>query len=265
MPLSTHCQLAGEDSDAAALIQAQKHNDWPKWKAAMDFKMVMLEQAGTWCDVLCPQGKNIVGSKWVFKIKRKANGSIEKYKVCLIAQGFTQVYGEDYFNTYFPIARLCSFHLILALAAHHNWDIESFNFVGAYLNGKLNSNKEIYMQPPPGYSSNTCKVKQLQKSLYGLKQAGCKWYDTLVCALSSLGFHTTSTNPGVFYAHMDKQVLILAVHVDDCVLTGSSKDLIATYKQKLNACYTLTNLGPLHWLLGIKITCNQAAHTISLS
>jgi hypothetical protein len=55
------------------------------------------------------------------------------------------------------------------------------------------------------------------------------------------------------------------VHVDDCVLTGSSNGLIATYKQKLNACYALTDLGPLHWLLGIKVTCNRAAHTISLS
>jgi len=193
------------------------------------------------------------------------NGPIKKYKVHLIAQGFTQVYGEDYFNTYSPVARICRFCLILALLACYNWDIESFNFVGAYLNGELDSNKEIYMQSPPGYSSDACSVKRLQKSLYGLKQAGCKWYDTLVQALASLGFHMTSADPGVFYACVGEHILILAVHVDNCVLTGSSNTLIATYKQKLNACYTLTDLGPLHWLLGIKVTCGHAAHTISLS
>ncbi len=75
----------------------------------------------------------------------------------------------------------------------------------------------------------------------------------------------TSTDPRVFYACIEEHILILVVHVDDCVLTGSSKDLIATYKQKLNACYMLTDLGPLHWLLGIKVTCNHAAHTTSLS
>jgi reverse transcriptase-like protein len=68
-----------------------------------------------------------------------------------------------------PVARLSSFRLILAIAAHYNWDIESFNFIGAYLNGKLDDNEEIYMQSPPGYSSDANTMKQLQKSLYRLK------------------------------------------------------------------------------------------------
>ena len=108
-------------------------------------------------------------------------------------------------------------------------------------------------------------MKRLQKSLYGLKQAGRKWYDTLVRALTKLGFHITHADPGVFYARVDEHILILAVHVDDCILTGSSSELITRYKEKLNACYALTNLGPVQWLLGIKITRNRAARTISLS
>jgi Reverse transcriptase (RNA-dependent DNA polymerase) len=155
--------------------------------------------------------------------------------------------------------------LILAIAACNNWDIKSFNFVGAYLNGELDENEEIYMQSPLGYESDAKTIRRLQKSLYGLKQVGCKWYDTLVCALMSLGFQTTCTDLGVFYACVDKHVLILAVHVDDCIFTGSSNELIVLYKKKLNACYVLTDLGPLHWLLGIKVTRNRAAHTISLS
>jgi hypothetical protein len=108
-------------------------------------------------------------------------------------------------------------------------------------------------------------VKRLKKSLYGLKQAGRKWYDTLVRALTSLNFHITHTDPGVFYARIGEDILILAVHVDDCILTGSSSELITLYKQKLNDCYALTDLGPVHWLLGIKITRDRVAHTISLS
>ena len=121
------------------------------------------------------------------------------------------------------------------------------------------------MQSPPGYDSDTRTMKRLKKSLYGLKQAGCKWYDTLVRALMSLDFHVTHADPGVFYAHIGKEVLILAVHVDDCILTGSSSELITLYKQKLNNCYALTDLGPVHWFLGIKITRDRSACTISMS
>jgi reverse transcriptase-like protein len=84
-------------------------------------------------------------------------------------------------------------------------------------------------------------------------------------ALASLGFRVTNADPGVFYTRVDEHVLVLAVHVDDCIFTGSSKELIVLYKQKLNDCYALTDLGPIHWLLGIKVMCNRAAHMISLS
>ena len=146
----------------------------------------------------------------------------------------------------------------------YDWEIESFDFVGAYLNGELDNKEVIYMQSPPGYENDAHTVKRLQKSLYGLKQAGCKWYDTLVHTLNSLGFNTTHADPGVFYTHVKNDILILAVHVDDCIFTGSSRKLITLYKEKLNACHVLTDLGPVHWLLGIKITRDRAAHTISL-
>ena len=87
----------------------------------------------------------------------------------------------------------------------------------------------------------------------------------LVCALKSLGFSTSIADPGVFVAHVGNEILILVVHVDNCILTGSSGELIAEYKQKLNSCYALTDLGPVHWLLGIKIMHNCAVCTLSLS
>ena len=121
------------------------------------------------------------------------------------------------------------------------------------------------MESPPGYKDDPNSVKRLRKLLYGLKQAGRKWYDTLVHTLTNLGFFITHANPGVFYMCVGKNTLILAVHVDDCILTGTSSRLIMHYKRKLNACHALTDLGPVHWLLGIKVTCDRTAHTISLS
>ena len=161
---------------------------------------------------------------------------------------------------------MASVHTILALATCFDWDIESFDFNGAYLNGTLDDDEELYMHEPPGYESQgEHKVKRLHKSLYGLKQAGRKWYDTLTCALADMGFCTSSADPGVFIAKPDHHILILAIHVDDCILTGSSPELISQYKSKLNDCYALTDLGPIHWLLDIKVTRDRSAHTISLS
>ena len=168
--ISAEVVLNATDSDPTSITEAKSHSDWPKWKEAMDQEMATLEKAGTWCTVPRPSGKNVVGSKWVFHIKHKADGSVDKYKARLVARGFTQVYGVDYFNTYSPVARLTSFRTILAVAARYNWDIESFDFIGAYLNGKLDDCEEIYMQSPPGYDNEPQTVKRLQKSLYGLNK-----------------------------------------------------------------------------------------------
>ena len=171
-----------------------------------------------------------------------------------------QVYGEDYLDTFSPVAKLSSFRTILAFATQYDWDIETFDFNGAYLNGDLNQDEEIYMQPPPGYeSAGEGMVMRLHKSLYGLKQAGRRWYDTLARVLADLGFRVSQADPGVFQAQVEGDTLILAIHVDDCMFTGSSSNLVATYKKKIHAIYPLTDLGPIHWLLGIKITQDREA------
>jgi reverse transcriptase-like protein len=232
----------------------------------MDKEIQMLEQARTWETVMHPPNKNIVSSKWVYRIKRKADGSIDKYKAHLVARGFTQIYGINYYNTYSPVAKLTSFRMILAMAVCHNWEIESFDFNGAYLNGTLSDNKEIYMKEPPGYETQgESSVKCLHKLLYGLKQAGHQWYEVLLITLINLSFWISTADLGVFYVKINQQTLILAVHVNDCILTGSSASHISEYKKKLNDQYALTNLGPVHWLLGIKIKHNRSACTILLS
>jgi len=172
-------------------------------------------------------------------------------------RGFTQIYGVDYYDTYSPVARLTSFHLILAIAVRNDWDIEAFNFNSAYLNGELDTDEEIYMQEPPGYKTGRAGMaKWLLKVLYSLKQAGRKWYDALHATATDLGFRVTKADPGVFIAHIQEDVLILAVHVDDCVMTGSLSKLILLYKEKLHAWYALTDLGPVSWLLGIQVMRN---------
>ncbi len=159
------------ENDLKSLAKAQACTDWPRWKEVMDSEIATLDHTSTWSDISKPAHKNIVGSKWVFHIKQKADDTIQKYKACLIACGFTQIFGIDYYHMYCPIARLMSIHFLLAMAAQHNWEVDTFNFNGAYLNGELEDSEEIYMHQPPGYET-TFGIKQHHKSLYGLKQAG---------------------------------------------------------------------------------------------
>lgn len=142
-----------------------------------------------------------------------------------------------------------------------------FNFHSAFLNGELNSEKEVFMAQPQGYEELNQKqyVCKLSKSLYGLKQAGCKWYDALSKALGNIGFHKCEADSAMFYAHWNNNITILVCHINNCTITGSSQELVQSYKDKLKNKYSLTDLGPANWLLGIKITRDLDLKTISLS
>jgi hypothetical protein len=107
--------ITEHQDDLKSLTQAHSCKDWPDWQASMDHEITTLKEAGTWITV------------------PKADGTIKKYKVCLITQGFMQKFGVDYFDTFSPITRLSSFCIILAIAAHNDWDTDTFDFNGAYL------------------------------------------------------------------------------------------------------------------------------------
>jgi hypothetical protein len=121
-----------------------------KWNEAISAELKSLDEAYTWDIVQWPKNRNIVSSKWVFKIKRNTAGEINKYKVQLVAQGFTQIYGINYYKTYAPVAYLTLLRLILAVAAHQDWDINVLNFHSTFLNSQLDTSKKIYMELPPG-------------------------------------------------------------------------------------------------------------------
>ena len=132
----------------------------------------------------------------------------------------------------------------------------------------MKDNETIYIEQPKGYEqkSTYCWVFKLLKALYGLKQSTKNWYDALLEALLKLGFQCTEANHSTFIKKWaNGQVIILAVHINDCLVTGSSKELISQFKVEMNKIYKLTDLGPCTWLLRIKITRNFIQQTIMLS
>jgi Reverse transcriptase (RNA-dependent DNA polymerase) len=145
--------LAAEISKAEALeprnlAEAKARPDWPLWEKAIQEEISVLKAAGTWELVDAPKGVNIVGLKWVFRAKKDAAGIVVCYKAHLVAQGFSQVPGVDYFDMFAPVAHLSSIRAVLSIAAVNDYEIHQIDIKGAYLNGILTSNETIFMKQP---------------------------------------------------------------------------------------------------------------------
>lgn len=160
------------EDDPQSIDEAKERDDWPEWKTAIESEYTSLIKNGTWilCDL--PKGRKTISSKWVFKLKRKANGEIDKYKARLVARGFTQKAGFDYTETYSPVAKLVTLRVIISVANHFDMHMEHMDVKNAFLNGDLK--EEIYMQQPEGFEKGN-KVCKLVKAIYDLKQASRMW------------------------------------------------------------------------------------------
>ena len=139
---------------------------------------------------------------------------------------------------------------------------------GAYLNGMLTNDEVIYMRQPPGFESvdHPHKVCCLRKTLYGLKQSGCCWYQRLVeILINELGFTQCSVDQAVYFRwRTPGELIVVVVHVDDCTIAAKSLNEIDEFKHHVRKHVEITDLGELHWLLGIEVTRNRDERTISL-
>ena len=264
--------LVAEISDFEALeprslAEAKRRPDWELWEKAIHEELALLQQAGTWELTVAPKGANIVGSKWVFRAKKDAAGAVIRHKARLVAQGFSQVPGVDYFDTFAPVAKLASIRAVLAMAAAEDMELHQIDIKGAYLNGELTERETIYMSQPPGYHApdSVGQVCRLKKTLYGLKQSGRRWYQKLVEIMTKLGLARCSVDQAVFFRRETRKLIIVLVHVDDCTIAATSILLINNFKSEITKHVEITDLGELHWLLGIEIKRNRENRTIHLS
>jgi hypothetical protein len=138
-----------------------------EWQLAMIDELAALERTGTWDIVPLPSHVVPITCKWVFKIKTKSDGSIERYKARLVARGFQRTQGLDCNETFAPVAHMTTVRTLIAVAASSSWTISQMDVKNAFLNGDLR--EEVYMHPPPGVDTPSGHVCPLRRALYGLK------------------------------------------------------------------------------------------------
>ena len=250
----------------ASYSQAIKKNDADQWQLAMESEMKSMEDNHVFTVVPLPEGKKVVGSRWVYSIKDNPDGNI-LHKARFVAKGFSQVEGSDYTDTYSPTAKMSTVRILMQLAVENDMTVHQLDVKTAYLNAPIDC--EVYVQQPQGFarkptSSNSTLVWKLHKSLYGLKQSGRNWNIVLSQFFQSHGFKQSKVDACLFVRCSKSGKLFIVIWVDDIVVAGHPK-LVQTMKDLMKKEFKMTDLGNISYFLGIQFHQTSSCITMTQS
>ena len=255
--------------DPKTYKQAMRSEDSERWKEAMTEEYNSLSKHNTWDLVDLPAGKNLVGSKWVYKTKLNSFGEIDRFKARLVAQGYSQEYGIDFNEVFAPVARYKSIRSLLAVSNQHNLEVHQMDVVSAFLNGKLE--EEIYMQQPEGFvdQKNPGKVCRLNTSLYGLKQSARCWNQLMDSYLKSQNYEQSTADLCVYYkteiVDGEKVFILIGVYVDDTILCCNNLKYLVSEKEKISSKFEMDDRGEVNFILGMTVKRDRENRTLTIS
>ncbi|GJW42524.1 putative RNA-directed DNA polymerase [Tanacetum coccineum] len=217
-----------------AFLAVITNNDEPKcfkqaaqdarWREAMQKEVKALEKnacyMGTKPAPHLRKGKRAIDSKWVYKIKFKPNGEVERYKARLVAKGFTQLEGVDYHDTFAPVAKLVTVHTLLAVAVKRDWIIHQLDVNNAFLHGDLD--EEVYMKIPKAF-------------------------------LMIMKLVQAKADHSLFIYEAGSIMVVVLIYVDDVIITGNNLTKIQETKKQLDDEFNIKDLGLLKYFLGIEV------------
>jgi len=217
-----------------------------RWLKAMEEELGALHKNNTW-----------------HLVKRKSDGSVDRYKARLVEKGFKQRYGIDYEYTFSPVVKIATIRLVLSIVVSRNWCLRQLDVQKPFLHGVLE--EEVFMRQPPGFESakfpnHVCK---LDKAIYGLKQAPRAWYSRLSTKLYDLGFKASKSDASLFIYFKENVTIFMLIYVDDIIVTGSSPEAISALLQDLRADFAMKDLGDLNYFLGIEVKQTQGGIVLS--
>ena len=248
------------NNEPESFEEAKIHKEWLR---ACEAEIESITKLDSWELVDLPPGAKPIGLKWIFKLKRNSDGSINKYKSRLVAKGYVQRYGIYYEEVFAPVARIETIRLLINLAATNGWEIHHLDVKTAFLHGELK--ETVYVSQPEGFEvkGSEEKVYKLKKALYGLKQAPRAWNDKLNKILLSFEFTRCHKEPSVYRKEIGGKLLVVAVYVDDLFVTGTCMKAINEFKREMANTFEMSDLGKLSYYLGIEVTQHDGGITLN--
>ncbi|KAK1596224.1 hypothetical protein QYE76_017278, partial [Lolium multiflorum] len=257
--VSTRRQLANFSNHHAYIslvepkkvFEALEDSDWLE---AMHEELNNFKRNKVWTLVEKPKEcRNVIGTKWIFKNKQDEFGNVVRNKARLVAQGFSQVEGIDFGETYAPVARLESIRILLAYASHHNFKLQQMDVKSAFLNGPLH--EEVYVKQPPGFEDLNFPnhVYKLDKALYGLKQAPRAWYEHLKELLVDRGFDVGLIDPTLFTKRVNGELFVCQLYVDDIIFGSTNQAFNDEFSKLMTDRFEMSMMGEMKFFLGFEI------------
>ncbi|CAL1352482.1 unnamed protein product [Linum trigynum] len=226
----------------------------PNWDGAMNAEFAALDANKTWSIVPRPPPPTpVIGSRWVYTLKFLPDGTLERYRARVVAQGYSQEYGIDFEETFAPVAKMVSVRSLLAVASIRQWPLYQLDVKNAFLHGDLK--ETVYMEIPPGYphGNRANQVCLLHRSLYGLKQAPRAWFEKFQSTILSLGFQQSLNDPSLFTRRSSRGLVVLLLYVDDMIVSGDDAEGISALTKGLHESFSLKELGSLSYFLGLEV------------
>ncbi|KAG7559036.1 Integrase catalytic core [Arabidopsis thaliana x Arabidopsis arenosa] len=223
------------------------------WFKACHEELNQFSHHEVWDLVPKPANVNIVGTKWIFKNKTDEEGNVTRNRARLVAQGYSQVEGIDFDETFAPVARLESIRFLLGIACLLNIKLFQMDVKSAFLNGVIQ--EEVYVSQPKGFEDPRFPnhVYKLKKALYGLKQAPRAWYERLTLFLTENGFKRGSVDKTLFIFEEGKDILIVQIYVDDIVCGSTKQQLVNDFVQSMTKEFEMSMVGAMSYFLGLQI------------
>ncbi|XP_048496247.1 retrovirus-related Pol polyprotein from transposon TNT 1-94 [Beta vulgaris subsp. vulgaris] len=254
-----------ESGEPETYKEALESEDSCKWLEAMKSEIDSIYENQLWDLVDMPDNIKPIKHKQVYKIKTDMDEKPSVLKARLVGNGFTQIHGVNYEETFSPVAMLKSIGIILVIAAFHDYEIWQMDVKTTFLNGILE--EEVYMTQPKGFEDlkNIGKVWKLNKAIYGLKQASRSWNLRFNQVIKEFGFIRNEEEYCVYKKVSGSKIAFLVLYVDDILFIGNDIPMLESVKTYLGNNFSMKDLGEAQYILGIKIYRDRPRILIGLS
>jgi hypothetical protein len=232
------------------------------WSGPIEKELKVMRDSNVWEEIDLPPDVCTIRTCWTFVNKYDSNGNISSHKARLIAKGFTQIPGVDFFKTYASVVCYESLRMNLTIAAANDIETWQVDYIAAYLNSKPQA--DIYIELPEGAKVQG-KIGKLNRMLYGTMDGAYNWWEMLDKEILELVYYRSKADLSVCSRHADSNVTITSTYTDDTTGISLSKEEAERAKEELGWRYEVTDLGEVNMILGIFIKRDRPAGTISIS